>query len=105
MRFDTGYIGRAGWAFNILNAVRFDASVEFARVKDTLTDNVFQNHTGAGLSFNIVGPWKTIWQASYGRAIASDIDPLVGKQEFQLVVLILFPEFHAPGKRAKPPAP
>jgi len=90
VRFDTGYLARVGWAFNILNAVRFDASVETAHVKDRLLDDRFRNHTGAGLAFNIVGPWKTIWQASYGRAIASDVPELEGKQEFLLVILKLF---------------
>ncbi len=88
VHFDTGYLARVGWAFNILSAVRFDASVETAHVKDR--DDRFRNHTGAGLSFNVVGPWKTIWQASYGRAIASDVPELEGKQEFQLVILKLF---------------
>lgn len=90
VRFDTGAIARTGWAFNILNAVRFDASVEFAHVNDSLADDRFRNHTGVGLSFNVVGPWKTIWQGSYGRAIASDVPELKGKQEFQVIVLKLF---------------
>jgi len=90
VRFDTGYIARTGWAFNILEAVRFDASVEFAHVNDRLEDDRFRNHTGVGLSFNVVGPWKTIWQGSYGRAVASDVPELKGKQEFQLIVLKLF---------------
>ena len=89
VRFDTGYIGRTGWAFNILNVIRFDASVEYAHVKDRLEDDQFRNHTGAGLSFNVPGPWKTIWQASYGRAIQSDVVGLEGKQEFGLFVLFL----------------
>ena len=32
----------------------------------------------------------TIWQASYGRALWSDIPELEGKQEFLLVILKLF---------------
>lgn len=90
VRFDTGFFARTGWAFNILNAVRFDASVEYGRVKDRLQNAPYQEHYGAGLSFNVVGPWKTIWQGSYGRAIRSDIPELEGKQEFMLVVLKLF---------------
>jgi len=90
VRFDTGYIGRLGYAFNILNAVRFDLAVESARVRDSLADPVFRNHTGAGISFNVVGPWKTVWQGSYGRALASGLEGLVGKQEFQVFVLKLF---------------
>jgi hypothetical protein len=91
VRFDTGYIARTGWAFNIANVIRFDASAEFARVEDRVHDDRFRNHLGAGISFNVVGPWQTIWQASYGRAIASDVPGLEGKQEFQVVVLKLFP--------------
>jgi len=90
VRFDTGAIARTGWAFNILNAVRFDASVEYGHVIDRLADDRYRNHTGVGLSFNVVGPWKTIWQGSYGRAIASDVPELKGKQEFQVIVLKLF---------------
>src|SRR5262249_46415379 len=90
VRFDTGYIARAGWAFNLVNVVRFDVSVENGWVRDSLADNQIRSHLGAGLSFNVVGPWKTIWQGSYGRAIRSDIPALEGKQEFLLVVLILF---------------
>jgi hypothetical protein len=90
VRFDTGYIARTGWGFNILNAVSFNVSAEFARVLDPLEDDRFRNHTGAGLSFNVVGKWKTIWRGSYGRAIASDVPALVGKQEFQVVFLKLF---------------
>jgi hypothetical protein len=90
VRFDTGYLASTGWGFNILNAVSFNASAEFAHVKDNLEDDRFRDHTGVGLSFNVVGPWKTVWQGSYGRAIASDVPGLVGKQEFQLVVFKLF---------------
>ncbi len=90
LRFDTGYIARTGWAFNILNVVRFDVSADFARVKDSLKDDRFRNFSGLGLSFNVVGPWKTIWQGSYGRAITADVRELEGTQEFELVVLKLF---------------
>ena len=90
LRFDTGYLARAGWAFNILEVVRFDLSAEFARVNDSLEDGRFRNFSGVGLSFNVVGPWKTIWQGSYGRAITSDVPELEGTQEFQFIVLKLF---------------
>jgi hypothetical protein len=59
-------------------------------VKDTLADDRFRNYTGAGISFNVVGPWKTIWQGSYGRAITAGVPELEGTQEFQVVVLKLF---------------
>jgi hypothetical protein len=90
LRFDTGYIARTGWAFNILDVVRFDVSAEFARVNDSREDERFRNFSGLGLSFNVVGPWKTIWQGSYGRAITADVPELEGTQEFELIVLKLF---------------
>lgn len=90
VRFDQGTIGRVGWAFNLLNAIRFNLSLESAWVRDGVLDEPYRNHTGAGLSFNVVGPWMTIWQASYGRALWSDIPELEGKQEFLLVILKLF---------------
>jgi len=90
VRFDTGYLGRVGWAFNMFNVVRLDLSVESARVRDTLVDDRWRSHTGAGLALNTVGPWKTLWQLSYGRALASDVDGLEGKQEFLLAILKLF---------------
>ena len=86
VRFDTGAIARTGWAFNIANVVRFDVSVEFARVRDRLQDDRFARPHGAGLSFNVMGPWMTIWQGSYGRAISSDVPELEGKQEFSLIL-------------------
>ncbi len=90
VRFDTGAIVRTGWAFNVANAVSFNAALEFGRVRDSLEDDRYRDHTGASLSFNVVGPWKTIWQASYGRALISDVPQLEGKQEFQIVILKLF---------------
>jgi len=93
VRFDTGWLGRGGWAFNIANAIRFDVSVETAHVKDGLADDRYRDHTGIGLSGNVPGPWTTIWQFSYGRALLSDIPELRGKQEFRLVVLKLFPSW------------
>jgi hypothetical protein len=90
LRFDTGYIARTGWAFNVLNVVRFDVDAGFARIKDKIEDDRFRDYTGVGLSFNVVGPWKTIWRGSYGRAVTSDVRVLEGTQEFMLVVLKLF---------------
>ncbi len=90
LRFNTGYLARTGWAFNILNVVRFDVAAEFARIKDSIQDEQFRNFSGVGLSFNVVGPWKTIWQGSYGRAITSDVPGLEGTQEFEFIVLKLF---------------
>jgi hypothetical protein len=90
VRFDTGYIARGGWAFNIMDVVRFDVTAETSHVRDRSVDDRFRDYTGAGFSGNLVGPWKTIWQVSYGRAILSDIPALRGDQEFRVVVLKLF---------------
>jgi hypothetical protein len=90
VRFDTGAIARTGWAFNVLNVVRFDVNVGYARAKDRSADDQYRDYLGAGLSFNVVGPWKTIWQGSYGRAVSSDVRELEGTQEFMIVVLKLF---------------
>ncbi len=90
VRFDTGVLAKTGWSFNVLNAVRFDATLQYGHVRDKLQDDQFRDHVGTGFSFNVVGPWKTIWQASYGRALQSDVPGLAGKQEFLVVVLKLF---------------
>ncbi len=90
VRFDTGYIARGGWAFNIMDVVRFDLIAETSHVRDRSVDDRFRDYTGAGFSGNVVGTWKTIWQFSYGRAILSDIPALRGDQEFRVVVLKLF---------------
>jgi hypothetical protein len=90
VRFDRGAIARAGYAFNLFEAVQLDATVETASVELEGDPAGNQRFTGAGVSAGFVGPWKTVWSVSYGRALASDIDELVGKQEFLLLVLKLF---------------
>ena len=90
VRFDEAGIGRLGWAFNVANVIRFDVDAGYARVRDAFGGQPFQSHTGVGVSFNVVGPWTTIWQASYGRALFSDIAPLEGQQEFRVLVFKLF---------------
>ena len=90
VRFDAGAIARTGWSFNLANAIRFDVDVGHAHVRDQFGGQPYQDHTGVGLSFNVIGPWTTIWQGSYGRAIVSDIPALEGQQEFRVLVLKLF---------------
>ncbi len=90
VRFDQGVLARAGYAFNLFGAIRLDASVDTARVKDESGTSGWQRHTGMGFSGNVIGPWKTVIQGSYGRAIASDVSELEGKQEFLLLVFKLF---------------
>jgi hypothetical protein len=90
VRFDRGTIGRLGYGFNLFEAIHFDASVETAWVKLEDSPDGTQTFTGLGLSGTVVGPWKTVINASYGYALSSDIPELEGDQEFMLIVLKLF---------------
>ena len=90
VRFDRGLIARAGYSFNLFGAIRFDLALERARVEDKGSDAGRQSFTGAGISGNVIGPWKTVIAGSYGRAMQSDIPDLKGKQEFMVTVLKLF---------------
>lgn len=90
VRFDRGAIARAAYVFNLFNAIRFSAQLETARTRDEAFDVEDRSFTGFGLSGNFVGPWKTVWQVSWGRAMASDIPELEGKQEFLFLVFKLF---------------
>jgi hypothetical protein len=64
--------------------------VENALTRDRTFDTEDRSFTGLGVSGNFVGPWKTVWQLSWGRAMRSDIAELEGKQEFLFLVLKLF---------------
>jgi len=90
VRFDRGLIGRAGYSFNLFEVVRLDGTVENAWVRDPASFDGTQSHTGVGVAANFVAPWKLVVQASYGRAVASDIPELVGSDEFFLLILRLF---------------
>lgn len=90
VRFDRGWIGRAGYAFNLLGLIRFELGVDTARVEERDAGTGAQRFTGAGLAANFVAPWKTVVSLSYGRALAADIPGLEGEQEFLLLVLKLF---------------
>jgi hypothetical protein len=88
VRFDDGWIARAGYSFNLFEAIRFDAGLENAWVREREAER--QSFTGIGLGANVVGPWKTVISLSYGYALASDIPDLEGEQEFVLFVFKLF---------------
>ena len=90
VRFDRGSILRVGYSFNVFNILQLDATVQTAAVKNSLLDDETRNFTGAGLSLNTPGPWKTYFIFNYGRAISADIPELDGQQEFMLTVLKLF---------------
>jgi len=90
VRFDRGALARAGYTFNVFDVIQFNLDLDWARVEDSGTAVGAQNHAGVGLSGNFVGPWKTIFAVSYGRALQSDIADLEGQQEFLLTVFKLF---------------
>ena len=90
VRFDKGAIARAGYAFNVFEAIRFSAALDHARVEREDSDLGSQSFTGLGISGNVVGPWKTVISLSYGYALDSDIPDLEGESEFFLLILKLF---------------
>lgn len=90
VRFDRGYFLRTGYSFNLLGAVRFDATIETARLLDRRSGSGYQDFSGLGIAGNFLGPGKTVFQIEYGRALASDIPELDGKQEFLFGILKLF---------------
>jgi len=90
VRFDSGAIGRLGYAFNLFEVVRLDAGVEQARVRLDDDPAGTQTFTGLGVSGTVVGPWKSVINVSYGYALAADIPELEGEQEFMVLVLKLF---------------
>ena len=80
---------RAGYAFNLFQAIRFDAAVETARVEPSRLAGETQTFTGFGFSGNVVGPWKTVINVNWGVALKSDIPELEGDQEFLVLILKL----------------
>ncbi len=90
VRFDRGWIARAGWSFNLFEAIRFDAVLETSGVNERGAPDAWSSFSGAGLAATVLGPWKTVWNVSYGRAIHSDIPQLDGSDEFFFLVLKLF---------------
>jgi len=90
VRFDQGAIARVGYSFNVFEAIRFDAQLDAARVEQDDSPEGRQSFTGIGLGANLVGPWKSVVNFSYGYALNSDIDDLEGEQEFMLMIFKLF---------------
>ncbi|HXH28319.1 MAG TPA: hypothetical protein VNL37_04700 [Candidatus Polarisedimenticolia bacterium] len=90
VRFDRGGVARAQYSFDIADVIRFDASLDYGRVKDSLTSDRFDRFTGFGVSGNLMGPWQTILQFDIGVAVQSDIKPVRGDTEFQLGLLKYF---------------
>jgi hypothetical protein len=90
IRFDRGAIARGQYSFNLFKIIRFEANLDYARVRDRFTFEEDFDMTGVGLSTNFVGPWRTIIALDYGYGLRSDIEEIKGSSEFLFVVLKLF---------------
>lgn len=90
IRYDRGSIARGQYSFNLFKIIRFDALVDYARVRDRYAFDQDINLTGVGLSANFVGPWRTIIALDYGYALHCDIEEIEGSNEFLFVVFKLF---------------
>lgn len=90
VRFDRGEILRASYRFNVLEAIRFQGSVDTARVRSARDAGAYQRFTGIGASANFVAPWQTIVNIDVGYALASDIPEVEGDFEVLAFVLKLF---------------
>ncbi|MEW5806994.1 MAG: hypothetical protein AB1756_06585 [Acidobacteriota bacterium] len=90
IRFERGMITRGQYSFNFFKIIRFDAQIDHARIKDRKISDGYNAFTGAGLTTNFVGPWKTIIAFDYGYALRSDIEELDGSHEFLIILFKLF---------------
>jgi hypothetical protein len=90
VRYDRGGIARAQYAFNVGNVVRFDASIDHAYVRDSLTSGEFERFTGFGVAGNLMGPWDSVIQFDVGVAVQSDVPGLRGGTEFLVGLLKYF---------------
>jgi len=98
VRFDRGVIAAVTYSFNLADVIRFDATLDHARVRDTQLRRLdplsvlggYQDFSGFGLSGNLLGPWSTVIQFDYGLALQSDIPGLRGDQEIELLLLKFF---------------
>jgi len=92
IRYTNGGKATAQYAFNLGSVIRFDATVDYARVVDRLApggDDV-QRFTGFGLSGQtILGP-NLIVQLDWGMAIGSSVAEYRGDQEVFITILRLF---------------
>jgi hypothetical protein len=98
VRFDRGTLVSGTYSFNVSDVLRFDATLDAARVRDTQFLRIdpgsrfggYQDFAGLGLSGNFLGPWNTVVQFDVGVALRSDIPGLRGDREFQLLLLKFF---------------
>jgi len=90
VRFERGAIGRAQYAFNLADVIRFDASLDYARIRDPLLPDENPSFTGFGISGTMLGPWRTLVTFDIGVALASDYDGLAGGTEAEIVFFKFF---------------
>jgi hypothetical protein len=90
LHYTNGGILRADYAFSLGEVIRFEAGVDFARVKDRQQLEPFRNHTGAGVAGQMAGPWNLLFRLEWGISVASDVEEFEGEQEILLTVLKLF---------------
>jgi hypothetical protein len=83
-------VGRAQYAFNIGDVVRFDASLDYARIRDPLIADERPAFTGFGVAGTMLGPWRTLMTFDVGVALASDYDGLAGQTEAEIVFFKFF---------------
>jgi len=93
-RFSDGIVGHAQYAFNLGDIIRFEASLDSARVRDDELppdgDSGYSNFTGLGFSGQtIVGP-NLIVTLDWGIAVASDVSEFRGQQEILVSLLRFF---------------
>ncbi len=91
LRYTNGAKARLQYAFNLGEVIRFDATIDHARVKDSQFPEVdYQDFTGLGISGQtILGP-NLLVSLDWGIAVASDVADLRGEQEVLVTVLRLF---------------
>jgi len=93
-RFTQGAKAQFQYAFNLGEIIRFEATLDQARVRDGTVpgspDGDYKSFTGFGLSGQtILGP-NLIVSLDWGIAAASDIDEFKGDQEVMVTILRLF---------------
>jgi len=90
IRYDRGVLGQLQYSFNLKEVIRFDATLDHARVDDIRLSDEMTSHTGFGIAANFLGPWRTFIRLDAGYALKSDIEAVEGDLELLLVVLRLF---------------
>jgi hypothetical protein len=93
-RFSEGFVGRAQYAFNLGDIIRFEASLDSASVRDAELppdgETGYSGFTGVGFSGQtILGP-NLIVTLDWGIAVASDVPEFRGQQEILVSLLRFF---------------